>query len=64
MDRNRQPADFNDEWAWAFVYEINGELIPAVGELVDDLREKDFIEAYGYHITMEKNRFLTRRRVE
>ena len=64
MDKSRHPALPDDEWAWTFAYELNGDLIPVVGALVDDLREKRYIDSCGYRITMKADKFLHRRRIE
>ena len=64
MVKGRQLADWDDEWAWTFIYELDGSLIPIVGALVDDLREKDYIDVAPYRITVQKDMFLHRRKIE
>ena len=64
LTKGKQPADVDDDWAWTFAYELNGVVIPAVGALVDDLNEKDYIDVDPYRITMEKNKFLYRRLID
>ena len=64
LGKDKRLADSDDDWAWTFVYELDGSVIPAVGALVDDLYEKDYIDVEPYRITMTKNRFLYRRLIE
>lgn len=65
MTRNKQPAEEEDDWAWTYAYDVNGDISPSVGALVDDLRNgNDYIDIPPYRITMQKNKFLHRRKVK
>ena len=66
MVKSRQLANWDDSWAWTFAYDMKGELIPVVGALVDDLRENPngYIDVPPFRISMQKDKFLSRRKIE
>jgi len=64
MRKKRQLATLVDDWAWTFIYELDGSLVPVVGALVDDLRERSYIDVPPYRITMKLNKFLHRKLIQ
>jgi hypothetical protein len=53
-------AEMGDYSAWAYIYDRE-DIIPSLGALVEDIREKGYVADMGYIITITRDIFLSRK---